>query len=476
MPDVTKLITLGNLQSYDTLIKEYIGEEDAKSLHKVLFDSTNKQIKFYKNADATVSDTADFTIDIPADLDSTATIASVSSGVVTLKAGLSEVDGIVANNSDSDITLAKVATTGAAEDVDYDNTTSGLTATNVQAAIDEVAAQSQGGVGSKTIWVEDESAGQSDYAKVYKIYQCATQAEESSTTLKGTINIPRDLFIKAASVETVVTPDVPYEGAAVGDKYIDIEVQNQQAHLYVPCNSLVDEYTAEQSATQIQLAIDANNVISATIVAGSVTATELASDAVTTAKIADANVTTAKIADDAVTADKVAIAVHTETQTAGADGVSISVSTTDGQVSAVSASIAANTYDAYGTAASTVASAIAGLDSDLDASGTPQHSGVFVVSGVTEVDGVLTAVDSVEVESAGTTATAIAALDSSTSDVTATTGSSLAVLTQVDVTDGLISGATTTTLGSAATHADTDFMASADYTLTTESEIEALFD
>ena len=53
---------------------------------------------------------------------------------------------------------------------------------------------------------------------------------------------------------------------------------------------------------------------------------------------------------------------------------------------------------------------IAALDADLDASGTAQHSGVFVVSGVTEVDGVLTAVDSLEVEQAGAAAAAEARL------------------------------------------------------------------
>ena len=57
-------------------------------------------------------------------------------------------------------------------------------------------------------------------------------------------------------------------------------------------------------------------------------------------------------------------------------------------------------------AAGAAATLVATLDADLDASGTAQHSGTFVMSGVTEVDGVLTAVDSVEVESAGAAATA----------------------------------------------------------------------
>lgn len=58
--------------------------------------------------------------------------------------------------------------------------------------------------------------------------------------------------------------------------------------------------------------------------------------------------------------------------------------------------------------------AIAGLDADLDASGTASHNGTFVMSGVTEVDGVITAVDSVEVEAAGAAAAAKATIDAYT--------------------------------------------------------------
>lgn len=59
------------------------------------------------------------------------------------------------------------------------------------------------------------------------------------------------------------------------------------------------------------------------------------------------------------------------------------------------------------TAVSTqISTAIAGLAADLDASGTAANGGIFVMSGVTEVDGKLTAVDSVEVDAAGAATTA----------------------------------------------------------------------
>lgn len=63
-----------------------------------------------------------------------------------------------------------------------------------------------------------------------------------------------------------------------------------------------------------------------------------------------------------------------------------------------------------GSVASQIQAKIQTLDADLDASGTPAHNGTFVVSGVTEVDGVITSVDSVEVEAAGAAAAVKTAL------------------------------------------------------------------
>lgn len=79
-------------------------------------------------------------------LDSTADIASVSNGVVTIKAGLVEEDGIVTNSSDSDITLAKVATTGAAVDVSIADSLGYYDGTTVEEAFIEI--------GTRLTWVE----------------------------------------------------------------------------------------------------------------------------------------------------------------------------------------------------------------------------------------------------------------------------------------------------------------------------------
>ena len=71
-------------------------------------------------------------------LDGSATIASVSSNVVTIKSGITEVDGVVSNNSGNDVVLEEVAITGAAADVSIADSGNKFTADNVEAALQEV--------------------------------------------------------------------------------------------------------------------------------------------------------------------------------------------------------------------------------------------------------------------------------------------------------------------------------------------------
>ena len=247
------VVSIGKLGEYDELLKGYVGDE----------------------IDAAVE---------ALDTESDVTIASKSGDVVTLKAGVKEVDGVIAQGTGSDITLAAVASTGEAEDVSYDNTTSGLTATDVQAAVDELAQASSGGVASKTIYVTDESAGQSDYAKVYKIYQGANapDAQTDPATLKGTINIPKDKVLQDASIvdityseghlydgATDVTTLIKGSGSATAadaGKYLKMEMQNVTDPLYVNLQTFVDTYTVASGATEVQLALN-DHEFSASIVA-----------------------------------------------------------------------------------------------------------------------------------------------------------------------------------------------------------------
>lgn len=69
------------------------------------------------------------------------------------------------------------------------------------------------------------------------------QLHKDGVKVGATINIPKDMVVSSGSVKTVTTAGSPYEGAVVGEVYIELILNNDQA-LYIPANKLVDEYTA----------------------------------------------------------------------------------------------------------------------------------------------------------------------------------------------------------------------------------------
>lgn len=161
----------------------------------------------------------------------------------------------------------------------------GLSTTNktVVGAINEVLAAVGAGGTAAAITITTDATTEGAL-KSYTIKQ--------GTTTVGVIDIPKDMVVEAG--EVVVDP----EGQEAGT-YIKLKLANVTAPLYINVGKLVDIYTVQANATQVQLAIDpATREISAAIVAGSVTATELAANAVTTEKIADANVTKAKLSSE----------------------------------------------------------------------------------------------------------------------------------------------------------------------------------
>ena len=107
----------------------------------------------------------------------------------------------------------------------------------------------------------------------------------------GVIDIPKDMVVSSGTVET--DPEDQDPGT-----YIVLTLANATSDkIYINAGTLVDVYTAQQSAAQVQLTINSGSrEISAVIVAGSITDVELAANAVTTVKIADGNVTKAKLA------------------------------------------------------------------------------------------------------------------------------------------------------------------------------------
>lgn len=114
-------------------------------------------------------------------------------------------------------------------------------------------------------------------------------------TTIGTITIPKDMVVSKGSVVKGTWNDDSFtESTSGAGTAIKLEIANGDT-LYINAATLVDVYTAQQNATEIQLAVSATNVISATIVNDAVVEAKIASNAVTTAKIKDGNVTIAKL-------------------------------------------------------------------------------------------------------------------------------------------------------------------------------------
>ena len=327
-----QVVTIGKLGEYDALLKNYVGEEIGDAIAEL--DTANDVV-----------------------------IGSQSGKVVTIAGSLQEVDGVISAGRANNITLADVASTGEAEDVIYDNTSSGLTATDVQAAVDELAEASAGGVASKTIYVTDESAGQSDYAKVYKIYQGANapDAQTDPAVLKGTINIPKDKVLQDASIVDItyseghlydgvtdVTTLIKGSGtatAADAGKYLKMEMQNVADPLYVNLQTFVDVYTVASGASEIQLALN-DHEFSASVV----------------------NIDGSKII------------YKTETSAGAGDGETVKQALTrlDGAASTT------------GSVAQKIASAVADLDTPSDvAIASVSNNVVTIAAGVSETDGII---------------------------------------------------------------------------------------
>ena len=102
--------------------------------------------------------------------------------------------------------------------------------------------------------IERMGEAEDGYSATYKLKRTLDGA---STYVGDEINIPKDLVIQSGTLEIVTQDDVPYEGARVGDPYLDIVLNDAEAsHIYIPVKGLVDVYTAGDGITIV------NNVIS----------------------------------------------------------------------------------------------------------------------------------------------------------------------------------------------------------------------
>lgn len=239
-------VSLANLQEYDGLIKSYIGDQITegvkKSLKSVAIDGYT--LKFYTEEAPTETTSPAFSIEIPeVDLTQIKADIAANKAAIDVLNGDETVEGSVKK-------AVKDATTAGTVTIDTTTTTTGM-------------------------------------LKSYTVKQGDTQV--------GVIDIPKDMVVKSG--EVVVNPEGQAEGT-----YIVLTLANAaEDKVYVNVGTLVDIYTAQASATQVQLTINSSTrEISAVIVDGSVGTAALTDKGVTKAKLSDALQASIDKADTAI--------------------------------------------------------------------------------------------------------------------------------------------------------------------------------
>lgn len=90
--------------------------------------------------------------------------------------------------------------------------------------------------------IEKQIVAEEGYSATYKL-QCIDG--EDITYVGDSINIPKDKVLESVSLQTVKQTNVPYEGAVVGEPYIQMVFNDPAAsNIYLPVRDLVDVYTA----------------------------------------------------------------------------------------------------------------------------------------------------------------------------------------------------------------------------------------
>lgn len=384
--------------------------------------------------------------DVQALITALTTRVTGTEGAITTLNGDAETTGSVSQKIATAVAnLAAVARTGSAGDVAVSDSDDNFTATNVETVLAEIAGKIT--ASDVNITLEDGSSGQNDYAKVYNLFQTKGGVKSSI----GSINIPKDLVVKGGSVESVVTAGTPYANAVVGDLYIDLEIQNQVNHLYIPVNKLTDVYTGS-NGVEVNITVT-NGTIAATVNDGSIVIGKLSSAVQASLGKADSavqgvqegttNGTIGVKAGSATTFTDVAVhglgsAAYANTTAFDAAGEAAAVLGTNADAATANtvygAKAAAAAADAKAAAAQDAISALDVTDTavsgqyvsavsqadgqisvsraalpsaNLDAStNNSDTNAVAVVSGVTQVNGAITAIDSVAVDAAGAATTA----------------------------------------------------------------------
>lgn len=340
----------------------------------------------------------------------------------SIAAGDTTVTGLVTTLENS---LANVATSGAASDVAITDTGGNFAATTVEGALAELyTAIGTGGTNSAVTITKTTGGANDNYAYRYVFSQ------GGSTINNGTIDIAKDMVATNGELihPTAQNPITINNESVTSGTYIAMTIANGDT-FYINVADLI-EYNSVSSNTEITLT-DTNHTITATV--GEIAASKIRySSTQTVAQAINALETASSTGVDTKISTEINKLDADLDATAGS--VITGITETNGKITHIDEVALTATNVAYGqttvgaaldtigsipgtSSASTVigyidekvGAGVSTLDADLDATGTPQHSGVFVVSGVTEVDGIITSVDSTEVEVAGAAAAAQAA-------------------------------------------------------------------
>ena len=333
----------------------------------------------------------------------------------SIAAGDATVTGLVTTLENS---LADVAKSGAAADVAIADTAGNFAATTVEDALGELyTAIGAGGTGAAVSITKTAGGANDNFAYRY------TFSQGGSQIANGVIDIGKDMVATNGQlVHPTSQNPITIDGNQVtSGTYIAMTIANGDP-FYINVADLI-EYNSVSSTDEITLT-DTNHTISATI--GEIAASKIIyTPAVTVAQKLNAleSAIGSGIAAEIqkLDADLDAAAGNVITGITEVDGkiTHIDEIALNAQNVAYGASTVSAALNTIGTIPSTATATtvvdyidektgdgINSLNADLDATGTAAHSGVFVMSGVTQVNGELTAVDSVEVEVAGAAAAA----------------------------------------------------------------------
>lgn len=110
-------------------------------------------------------------------------------------------------------------------------------------------------------------------------YSAVYQLQKDGVGVGDAINIPKDMVVSSGTVETYTEETLP-EGVTTPGTYVVLVIANSTSDkLYIPVDKLVNRVvSASQETDAVQIAVNANQGISATIKDGSITSSMLSQE------------------------------------------------------------------------------------------------------------------------------------------------------------------------------------------------------